>query len=110
MSDTNEDSTISLAEFKAWLQGVEEMQDADWAPTLVQWRRIRAKFMLIEQSGPPTRRHMTYAEQPHQYGPAYAPEQQSRPQPLPPGLTSGLGGKTKTPDIDSTNGYNSNFV
>lgn len=34
----------SLAEFRAWLNGVEELQPDDWAPTAEQWQLIRAKI------------------------------------------------------------------
>lgn len=34
---------IDVDTFKAWLQGVEDMQGADWCPSLEQWRKIRQK-------------------------------------------------------------------
>jgi hypothetical protein len=105
MSDTKEETGITLAEFKAWLSGVEEMQADDWAPTLVQWRRIRAKFMQIEEDQAPQRRGpiQSYPQQGY-FPPADVPP--SRPQPLPSSLASTL----KTPDIDSSNGYQSSLV
>jgi hypothetical protein len=39
---------ISLEKFRAWLEGVEEMQDEGWTPTPAQWLKIRAKIDLIE--------------------------------------------------------------
>lgn len=112
MSDINEESGITLSEFKAWLSGVEEMQDDDWAPTLTQWRRIRAKFFDIKQDTaavtqrPPAMR----GQQPYQQ-PQYVPsERPSMPQPPPPGLDNGQSGRAKTPDIDSSNGYQSSLA
>ena len=37
----------TLTEFKAWLEGIEEMQPANWAPTEAQWKTIREKLMNI---------------------------------------------------------------
>jgi len=34
----------TLAEFRAWLNGVEELQPEDWAPTADQWKLIRNKI------------------------------------------------------------------
>ncbi len=34
----------TLAEFRAWLSGVEELQPDDWAPNATQWRLIRDKI------------------------------------------------------------------
>jgi hypothetical protein len=38
---------ISLEKFKAWLEGVEEMQPEDWHPDATQWKKIREKIDLI---------------------------------------------------------------
>ena len=38
---------ISLLEFKAWLEGIEEMQADDWTPDLTQWTTIRHKINSI---------------------------------------------------------------
>lgn len=40
--------TITIQEFKAWLEGVEEMQGSTWAPDAQQWKRIRQKINQIE--------------------------------------------------------------
>lgn len=40
---------ISLAEFKAWLEGVEDLQDDDWSPSKVQWEKIRQKIENIDE-------------------------------------------------------------
>jgi hypothetical protein len=41
-------SSQSLTEFRAWLSGVEEMQDEDWAPNVSQWALIRKRIGMIE--------------------------------------------------------------
>ncbi len=42
----------SLAEFRAWLNGVEELQPEDWAPTADQWKLIRGKIDGITEPKP----------------------------------------------------------
>lgn len=37
----------TLTEFKAWLEGIEEMQPTNWAPDQNQWATIREKLMNI---------------------------------------------------------------
>lgn len=39
----------TLAEFKAWLEGIEEIQPNDWHPDLTQWRMIRDKIGAIQE-------------------------------------------------------------
>ena len=39
--------SVTLAEFHAWLEGVEEMQTNGWTPTKEQWRTIREKINSI---------------------------------------------------------------
>lgn len=61
---------ISLAEFKAWLEGVEDLQDDDWSPSKVQWEKIRQKIECIDEGvvntiSPPTQQTVSY--QPIQY-------------------------------------------
>lgn len=41
--------TISLKEFKMWLEGVEEMQADGWVPDARQWQRIRDKIDSIKE-------------------------------------------------------------
>lgn len=57
----------TLAEFKAWLEGVEEIQPNDWHPDLDQWRMIREKIggivvppppPIIRQPAEPTSQHV----------------------------------------------------
>lgn len=41
---------ITLAEFRAWLEGVEELQPTKWSPNPVQWKLIRKKMDLIVET------------------------------------------------------------
>jgi len=43
---------ISLLEFRAWLEGVEELQPSDWSPSAEQWKLIREKIKLIKEPEP----------------------------------------------------------
>lgn len=61
---------ITIKEFRMWLQGVEEMQDAAWVPNPTQWARIREKINSI-------------GEETHQ--PVQQPLQQVAPPVSPPG-------------------------
>ncbi|KKN24909.1 hypothetical protein LCGC14_0890270 [marine sediment metagenome] len=45
-----EESKQTVGQFKAWVEGVEEMQKDDWHPSKDQWKKIRAKIdELIDQ-------------------------------------------------------------
>jgi hypothetical protein len=44
--------TVTLAEFTAWLEGVEELQEKDWVPTAPQWKLIRTKIKSIVSDDP----------------------------------------------------------
>ena len=39
--------TCSLKEFRAWLEGMEEMLGDEWVPSKDQWKRIRNKINTI---------------------------------------------------------------
>lgn len=122
---------ISLNEFRAWLEGVEELQANDWTPSADQWKLIRAKMNNIvaqkQQSTPaPTPQGF---HTPGRVSPVQ--ELQASLPPLPPlsppvgGIPPGVGGmspeakammptqpggKSVTPNIDTTDGkYQSNF-
>lgn len=43
---------ITLIEFRAWLEGVEELQDTDWSPSNEQWNLIRKKIDYITDPEP----------------------------------------------------------
>jgi hypothetical protein len=42
----------TLSEFRAWLSGVEEMQDPDWIPNKDQWELIRLRIDCIKEVEP----------------------------------------------------------
>ena len=52
MADETQTTTITIKEFRMWLQGVEEMQDAAWVPSPTQWQRIREKIDTIRDEVP----------------------------------------------------------
>ena len=60
---------ISLTEFKAWLEGVEELHPADWSPTPEQWKLIRDKIQCIVEPDP----EPVTAPQPHMPTPPGGP-------------------------------------
>jgi hypothetical protein len=41
---------VTLSEFRAWLEGVEELQSVDWCPTSDQWKLIRSKIDSIVET------------------------------------------------------------
>lgn len=43
---------ITLNEFRAWLDGVEELQPNDWSPDAKQWKLIRDKIDNIIENQP----------------------------------------------------------
>lgn len=42
-------SHLSVNEFKSWMSGVEDMQEAGWVPNKTQWERIRSKIALLSE-------------------------------------------------------------
>ncbi len=58
---------ISLREFKAWMDGVEDVQEDDWVPSKAQWDKIREKISLIEDNSesfsPPVANNQQYPVQ-----------------------------------------------
>lgn len=100
----------SLALFKAWLTGIEEMQGEDWSPNLEQWKRIKSKLMDIED----TPSVPAYAEPPRLQQPWIPPQQFTPPTSsafdVAPRMPIQHMESTKTPDIDSSAGYQSSLV
>ena len=115
---------ISVKEFVAWLGGVEEMQPDGWAPSTEQWQVIREKINTIDSkdvikvpiAAPPSpQAAITYAQpvaqQPSSFAPPPAASNVVPAGPADPMMAAAsTGGPIKTPDIDSTNGYESNFT
>jgi len=114
----------TLVEFRAWLEGVEEMQGDEWVPSIEQWRRIRNKIDMIEDA--PIPEPVPAIPTPPAYipvpTPAYAPGPSSLDgvvhQPAPPApielnpnapIAKGQQ-QVKTPDIDTSSGeYKSSY-
>ena len=65
------ENAITLEKFKAWLEGVEEMQDDGWVPTVVQWTKIREKIELIEEQ-PTVSYPQAYSPPPQYPGSSYS--------------------------------------
>jgi len=120
MPEDKKEKTITLEQFRAWLEGVEEMQEEGWAPDVRQWTKIRERIDMI-QSTPSQPQQVVHAPQPTQQT-FFPPPQQSvfEPQGEPPPkvklnpqapIADDPTGKipVKTPDIDSTKGYESTF-
>lgn len=69
----------TLSEFRAWLEGVEELQGDDWCPDADQWKLIRAAIDGIVEEAPPEPAPAPAAGNPYDR----APEQQYHPAPAP---------------------------
>lgn len=131
---------ISLTEFRAWLEGVEELQPEEWHPDSDQWKLIRQKIDNIVEEKKTVERvveqHPRYSPEPPR-APTPAPVSlppssfgppdggQFQPPPVemteaakaalnggvPKGMVPDADGKLKTPNIDTTDGdYNSGFA
>lgn len=125
---------ITVKEFKMWLEGVEEMQEAGWTPNNTQWQRIRQKINEIAESasaastaapvqpvqpmvqpnpGPVTFAPSSFAPptamQPAPMHPGYA--QPNMPPPGAPFANGSPNIAVKTPAIDTSDGtYTSSFA
>jgi len=122
----------TLKEFKAWLQGVEELQPEDWSPNPDQWKLIRDKINGIIEEKRVVEKVVNVANaggQPHPVYPVYPGQP---PMIAPPPPVGGLpidadvdispaakqllnpaanGGKVVTPNIDTSDGnVNSPFA
>lgn len=106
MSRITTEELITAREFKIWLEGVEEMQDDEWIPSSVQWKKIREKISNIEDTVVPQAPTQQYA-QPTSFAPAFD-------------LPSAFGGAAppshsvfqggSPPSVDASNGYSSVFA
>ena len=52
----------TLAEFRAWLDGIEELQPETWAPDATQWALIREKINNITEPKPDAATHKLLQE------------------------------------------------
>lgn len=63
-STTTSKKKLSLNEFRAWLCGVEEMQDDSWTPSSSQWRTIRAKIEEVIEPSSQAQYYNEYDDRP----------------------------------------------
>lgn len=54
-----EKTTITISEFKAWLEGITDLQGDDWSPNPQQWVKIKTKLLSIEGFDLPVERQIT---------------------------------------------------
>jgi hypothetical protein len=131
-SKTSSKKKITLSEFKAWLQGIEEIQPPGWSPTAEQWTMIRKKIDTIEViatspkdniNGPighlqkeTAQRYMVQGKRPQTIevsGPpvpsTLAREATAQKAQQAPSGVHVKGDRIVTPNIDTTNGYQTSF-
>jgi hypothetical protein len=110
---------LTVKEFLMCLEGVEEMQDADWTPTTTQWRRIRDKINDIDDKAEAVREREPEDNRPRRdYAPAAPVYAESGLLPNPgadlankPFLPDSPIVPAKTPTIDTSGGkYGSPFA
>lgn len=64
---SQQEQSITISEFKQWLAGVEDMQEAGWVPDATQWAKIRAKVELLAETD------VEPMVEQYAYPPAYSP-------------------------------------
>jgi len=114
----------TLKEFKAWLQGVEELQADNWSPNREQWQLIRAKIDGIVEEKQIVEKVVQTTQHVQPMVSSNVPVQGVPPMIPPPPPTGGIpvaeiemtpaakallnpavnGGKVKTPDVDTSDG------
>lgn len=112
------DNTITVKEFKMWLDGVEEMQPEGWTPDQRQWTRIREKINSIGESTSVQRNPAPQPEIRYEQAPlVYQTGSGLRPAPAPAPVNPLFGNAdspsipVKTPNTDtSTSPYEPPFV
>lgn len=80
----------TLAEFKAWLEGIEEIQPAEWHPDLAQWKMIRDKISAIVEPPVVKAPALPPAGMQHEPRPGYQPVATNQPPRRPPIQPSAL--------------------
>ena len=121
---------VTLSEFKAWLEGVEELQEKTWTPDGKQWRLIRAKIKNIIEPEPvvaavqpqpvatggyqPVQSSLAPMAPPTHTPPPGIPQMPMAPSSFPEDVVVGppsenakkmfTGDTRKTPDIDTSDG------
>ena len=41
---------VTVGEFKAWIAGIEDMNESDWYPNKIQWDKIRNKIECLVEN------------------------------------------------------------
>lgn len=123
----------TLTEFKAWLSGVEEMQEEGWVPNEQQWELIRERIDRIKEDEPKKDQTTQHSAQPRgthpvAQQPVDVPMIPSVPsafdkanvredstlravRKLPPTMATDPSKPVKTPEIDTSKGeYKSGFL
>jgi hypothetical protein len=54
-----ENTKITISEFKAWLEGITDLQGEEWSPNPEQWKKIKSKLFSIEGFDLPVERQIT---------------------------------------------------
>jgi len=106
-------TTTTLRDFRQWLAGVEEMQGSDWHPTTEQWKKIREKIDQITEGAPLAAPYVPMAPQQFQPGiPSSLSPVAPAPAPFIPPATMSIDSNiaVKTPNIDSSRGYTTDFA
>lgn len=124
--DKKEEKTLTIRDFKVMIEGMDMVLGEDWYPTEAQWKRIRAKIdLLIDTSERPNTRIMSPQSNVVMpegsvdnllagFPQVPVPNVDVDPTPPPPvsmlsKLADGSTG-VKTPDIDTSEGYDSKFI
>lgn len=114
------EKTMTVKEFRVWLEGVEEMQAEDWSPDRTQWLKIRERIDSISDEVKATPATPVYRNSQQAPIVPQSPPVMSAPPGLPPAqvdnsqvsklLGQGGGEAIRTPDIDTSTGpYESPF-
>lgn len=107
---------MTLEQFRAWLCGVEDMQEIDWTPSPSQWKKIRDKLDEIDGGSQPTTNSVVYRP-PQTNVPLFEPAPSLLPRVDPVSLPHvRFDSEISQPQVDSSNvpntgsGYRSGFV
>lgn len=98
---------MSIAEFKSWIAGIEDMNEDDWVPNAAQWAKIRAKISLLAEQEMDT---MEYPQPVQQF--AYQPPPIYQPPP-PQAFTHAMDTNLSAyvpPTIQNGPDYESEFI
>jgi hypothetical protein len=131
MAKKNSKVSLSVSEFRSWLEGVEDMQGDGWSPSLEQWKKIRNKIEMLEEidyeeliknsninipNSNTTQYVSSSTQMPMRTTPSFIDELGSNAKvttmmPIAPHPPNSIIGSVKTPDIDTSSGtYTGSFL